>query len=382
MTDSKSDSESILLVDDEPTNLQVLFETLDGIGRKKLIAKDGKTALSIARKAHPELILLDIMMPGMDGFEVCRQLKSDPNTRDIPVIFLSALSGTEDKVHGLNLGAVDYVTKPFQPEEVIARVNTHLTIHRLNREVQNQKDKLEHELKIVSDLQRKLLPGKLPEISGLRLAVYYETSLYSGGDYYDVVQLPNNCWGFLMADAAGHGAPAAVEMAMTCTLFRSFPEPPVEPARVLSYLNRNLRKIYETSYVTAIYLVYDSRDRILRIARAGQPPPMVYRSAEEKAIELACAGVLPLGIESYEDVPVTETKMTPGDRLLLYTDGITERFNNDKQQYSEERLLKQLQMADRPDPQRLLDDIMNDVEQFAGGRAAEDDQALFLVVVE
>jgi len=382
MTDSKSDTESILLVDDEPTNLQVLFGTLEEIGCKKLIAKDGKTALAIARKTHPDLILLDIMMPGMDGFEVCRRLKSDPGTMDIPVIFLSALSATEDKVAGLNLGAVDYVTKPFQPEEVIARVTTHLTIHRLNREVQNQKDKLERELKIVSDLQRKLLPEHLPEISGLRLAVYYETSLYSGGDYYDVVELPNDCWGFLMADAAGHGAPAAVEMAMTCTLFRSFPEPPVEPDRVLSYLNRHLRKIYETSFVTAIYVVYDPNDRIMRIARAGQPPPMVYRSSEKKAIELVCAGVLPLGIESYDDVPITETKMAPGDRVLFYTDGITERFNNNKEQYSEERLLTQLQVEDRLDPQRLLDDIMSDVEQFAEGRAAEDDQALFLVVVD
>ncbi len=382
MTDEKSVKESLLLVDDEPMNLQVLFESLEGVGCKMLIAKNGETALSIARKAHPDLILLDIMMPGIDGFEVCRRLKADAATADIPVIFLSALSETADKVHGLQLGAVDYISKPFQPEEVIARVNTHLTIHRLNLEVQKQRDKLARELKVVSDLQLKLLPEKLPEINGLKLAVHYETSLYSGGDYYDVAELPDNRWGFLLADAAGHGAPAAVEMAMTCALFRSYPEPPIESDGVLSYLNRHLRKTYETSFVTAIYIIYDPVGHTLQIARAGQPPPMVYRSSENKATEVKCAGVLPMGLVGYEDIPVTEMQLNPGDRVLLYTDGITERFNYDNKQYGEERLLKQLERKDRPEPQRLLDDIMKDVEQFAGGRVAEDDQALLLLVID
>ena len=126
MGNNKSDTESILLVDDNPTNLQVLFQTLEGVGCKLLIAKNGNGALTIAGKALPDLILLDIMMPDIDGYEVCRQLKSDSATADIPVIFLSALGETEDKVKGLHLGAVDYITKPFQPDEVIARVNTHL----------------------------------------------------------------------------------------------------------------------------------------------------------------------------------------------------------------------------------------------------------------
>ncbi|MDX1708323.1 MAG: response regulator, partial [Desulfobacterales bacterium] len=147
-------TEAILLVDDNPTNLQLLFETLDGRGYKLLVAKDGNVALSIARKALPNLILLDIMMPDIDGYEVCRRLKADPATAEIPVIFLSALTDTKDKVHGLDLGAVDYVTKPFQPDEVIARVNTHLTIYRLkkaldqkNTELQEANERLEERVK-------------------------------------------------------------------------------------------------------------------------------------------------------------------------------------------------------------------------------------------
>jgi sigma-B regulation protein RsbU (phosphoserine phosphatase) len=216
MTDNNRETESILLVDDNPTNLQVLYQTLEVTGCKLLVAKDGETALGIAEKALPDLILLDIMMPGIDGFEVCTRLKKDPSTEGIPVIFLSALTDTKDKVRGLQLGAVDYVSKPFQPDEVIARVNTHLTIHRLKREVEQKKDALENELEVVSDVQCRLLPKNLPEIAGFKLAVHYETSLYAGGDYYDIAKLADNRWGFLVADAEGHSAPAAVMMAMTC----------------------------------------------------------------------------------------------------------------------------------------------------------------------
>ena len=115
-------NEKILLVDDNPTNLQVLFQTLEGRDYNLLVAKNGEMALSIARKALPNLILLDIMMPGIDGYEVCRQLKADPTTQEIPVIFLSALGDTKDKVQGLAIGAVDYVTKPFNFTDLMEKI--------------------------------------------------------------------------------------------------------------------------------------------------------------------------------------------------------------------------------------------------------------------
>jgi sigma-B regulation protein RsbU (phosphoserine phosphatase) len=382
MDQNNSDAESILLVDDNPTNLQVLFQTLDGIGCKLLIAKNGETALSIAGKALPDLILLDIMMPDIDGYEVCRQLKSVPATADIPVIFLSALGETEDKVKGLQLGAVDYITKPFQPDEVIARVNTHLTIHRLKREVESQKNQLEHELEVVSEVQRKLLPKQLPEIDGFKLAAYYETSRYAGGDYYDIIKMPDNQWGFLIADAEGHSAPAAVLMAMTCALFRAYPGIPADPAKMLDYLNEHLCKVADPSFMTALYAVYDADHKKIRLARAGQPLPMLYRFSENKAIEFPCAGVHPLGIEPYEmDVPVAEMQLEMGDRFLLYTDGVSERFNTAGEIYGEERVLRLLAGSSADDPQNVLAAIMADVESFAGKRPPDDDQTLLLGLV-
>jgi signal transduction histidine kinase len=128
----------ILLVDDTPTNLKVLAEALQGQGWKTLMAADGESAIEQVAYRRPDLILLDVMMPGIDGFETCRRLKADLATQDIPIIFMTALSDTLDKVRGLELGAVDYITKPFQQEEVIARTKLHLRLSQLTLKLEQE----------------------------------------------------------------------------------------------------------------------------------------------------------------------------------------------------------------------------------------------------
>ena len=137
--------ETLLLVDDNPTNLQVLYQTLEGHGYKLLLAKNGEDALNIVNKVHPALVLLDIMMPGMDGYEVCQQIKANADIADVAIIFLSALDDVKDKVKGFNSGAVDYISKPFQSEEVIARVETHIKIRQLEKTLEQKNKQLEED---------------------------------------------------------------------------------------------------------------------------------------------------------------------------------------------------------------------------------------------
>src|SRR5262249_6516850 len=151
-----------------------------------------KSAIEIAERTHPDLILLDVMMPEMDGFEVCRLLKANPALQDIVVIFLSALGEVEDKVAGLKLGAVDYITKPIQAEEVLARVANHLTVQRLQREVRVSRDELDQELASAALMQRLLLPQSLPVVGKLKFAAHYQTSRHAGGDYYDILPLSDD----------------------------------------------------------------------------------------------------------------------------------------------------------------------------------------------
>lgn len=157
----------ILIVDDTPTNLGVLFDFLADSGFKVLVARDGESALQKVEYAPPDLILLDVLMPGMDGFETCQRLKANESAKDIPVIFMTALADTVDKVRGLNLGAVDYITKPIQHEEVLARVNTHLSLRKMTKQLQEQNLRLQQEiaqrtqaeealLQLTSELERRV----------------------------------------------------------------------------------------------------------------------------------------------------------------------------------------------------------------------------------
>ncbi|MGB0389589.1 MAG: response regulator, partial [Ardenticatenaceae bacterium] len=134
---------SILIIDDNPTNLSVIVDYLSHCGFEIMVARHGKMGIKRAKYALPDLILLDVKMPQIDGFETCRRLKADAKTKDIPVIFMTALTSTQDKVRGFAVGAVDYVTKPIQHEEVLARITTHLTIRKLQKKLQKANHGLE-----------------------------------------------------------------------------------------------------------------------------------------------------------------------------------------------------------------------------------------------
>ena len=148
---------AVLIVDDDPANLELLFQHLSQAGYRVLVAETGQLALERAELAQPEAILLDVMMPGMDGFETCRRLKQQATTQAIPVIFMTALADTADKVKGFAAGGVDYVTKPFQPEELLARVQAHTTVYLLQKELRRKNSELEAALS-----QVKRLSGLLP----------------------------------------------------------------------------------------------------------------------------------------------------------------------------------------------------------------------------
>ena len=172
------DAERILLVDDDATNLDVLRHTLDGRGYRLFVTRNGESAIEVARRVHPVLVLLDVVMPGIDGYETCRRLKEDPQTREAAVIFLSSLDETKDKVRGLEVGAVDFVSKPFQKDEVVARVNTHLTLQRLRRQLESRNGELARELavaqELLTDARRRVegpLLGDSPAIRALRESI-------------------------------------------------------------------------------------------------------------------------------------------------------------------------------------------------------------------
>jgi phosphoserine phosphatase RsbU/P len=372
---------TILVVDDNPVNLQLLVRTLDGGGHRILAARSGRAALDIARKVHPDLVLLDVMMPDMNGFDVCRTLKADLDTRDAAVIFLSALGDVDGKVSGLMLGAVDYITKPIQPEEVQVRVSNQLTRQGLERELRHSRDRLDRELAKAGRLQQQLLPRALPSPAGLEFGTFYRTSRHAGGDYYDALDLGDGRVAMMVADVSGHGASAAIVMAMIRSVLHAHCGRQDDPGAMLGYINRHFEYLWDDAiFATAIYAVVDARQKTVRLACAGHPPPLLVRSHEPVRAP-AVDGTVPLFLGPMSEIPTSEHEMSAGDRLLFYTDGITDRENAGGVPYDLERLTSALDDGRGLPPASMVDCIVADLEMFADGHEADDDQTLLLVEV-
>ncbi|MCC3586391.1 response regulator [Microcoleus sp. PH2017_30_WIL_O_A] len=172
---SMSADKTILVVDDTPSNLQVLFDVLSEHDYRVAIAKNGETALQRIQLSQPDLILLDVMMPGIDGFETCKQLKANPDTRDIPVVFMTALSDSVDKIKGLSLGAVDYITKPIQCEEVLARIQVHLQLRNATGIMEQRTKELNEALENLKQAKTHLVQGeKMSALGHLVAGVAHE----------------------------------------------------------------------------------------------------------------------------------------------------------------------------------------------------------------
>jgi sigma-B regulation protein RsbU (phosphoserine phosphatase) len=373
---------TLLLVDDNPVNLQVLLRTLDGQGHRLLVARDGQSAIDIARRTSPDLLLLDVLMPGIGGFDVCRTLKADAALSNIPIIFLSALGEVPDKVAGLAVGAVDYITKPIQPDEVLARVDVHLARHRLERELRLANQRLNRELSRAAEMQRLILPRRLPQDARVRFAAHYRTSRFVGGDYYDVLPLPGERYLVVTLDVSGHGAPAAIVMAMIRTTVHGWAGNRESPAALLRHLHDCFACLEDSSvYATAVCAVVDAGRGTLRVACAGHPPPVLWRAGAGASL-LPCEATTPLLLMELAGVPETEHAITAGDRILFYTDGVTDRESASGDPYAADGLMRALARVGAASVEAAIAGLVDDLERFAGPAEPADDNTLLLLGID
>ena len=207
----------ILIVDDEPFNVDYLEQELEDLNYETITAVNGQDALEKIASESPDLVLLDIMMPVMDGYAVLEKVKANPAIRDIPIIVISANNDLQSVVKGIKLGAEDYLPKPFEPTLLQARIQSSLDKKRLHDLQDLYTKSLEREMNIARDIQKEFLPAKLPEVAGWDIAYYFKAAKEVAGDFYDAFILPDGTLTFLVADVCGKGIGAALYM----TLFRS-----------------------------------------------------------------------------------------------------------------------------------------------------------------
>ncbi len=314
-----SQPQTILIIDDTPLNVTLLDVILRPAGYRTLKAFSGAEGRALALQKSPSLILLDITMPGEDGITTCRILKADPRTSEIPVIFISALNSTNDKVSGFANGAVDYITKPFERTEVLARVAAHLQ----TREKITSALRQQHQ--ILDQLQRAQLgmlvkPEELPQAG---FAVCYRAVHAVGGDFYDVCPTKDGTFAYFVADISGHDLDVSFNTSAIKALFRQSAGADGSSEEILDSINRGVMPLFDNGmHMTGCLLRLDRLASTATLVNAGHLP-VIHLGADGSAALFEAEGDI-LGVFEHLVLKPASKRVRRGDRLFLYTDGLVE----------------------------------------------------------
>lgn len=371
----------ILIVDDEEINLSILVEGLKS-EYKINVAKNGENALRIARRNPPDLVLLDIMMPGMDGYEVCRQIRQIPELTEIPIMFLSSREELESKVIGFEAGANDYLTKPFEMLEVKARVHSLLKVKAYNDAV---KEQIASELKIAREIQMGMLPhdfSGLEKTYNVELEGILQPAREVGGDLYGVCGVEKDRLVIYIGDVSGKGIPASLFMVRAVSLALLLSREIIEPEQILYRLNNEL-SVDNPSYmfVTFLCAVYIPSTRTLTIANGGQCRPLLLRRGETPRPAVSNLGTA-LGIEQGIKFNQTELTLNPGDTIIFYTDGVTEALNQEEECYGDKRILEDTERLIGKSVSEITAGLLAKVHEFAGKASQSDDIAILTLHIK
>jgi len=369
------EKKTVLVVDDAPANLQIVNSILKDDYKIRVATSGAKALVLVKVKPQPDLILLDVVMPEMDGYEVCGILKATPEARDIPVIFLTGKTEADDETKGFHMGAVDYIHKPFLAAVVKARVHTHLMLREAREQLSRQLIAINSELEMARKIQLAILPHATPKITGLEIAARFVPMGSVAGDFYDFILIDEKHVGILIADASGHGLPAALiasmlQMALAAQLAHAS-----KPGHVLAGLNQALCGKFTTHFVTAAYIFLDLELRTMRYAGAGHPPILLWRTSTRNTAEIEENGMV-LGLFPDASYGETEMAMEPGDRVVLYTDGILEASNPSEELYGADRFKRFLEVNSSLEADDFSDALLDELSRWSGqsrGQGQKDD---------
>lgn len=365
----------VLLVDDAKANLDILVEGLKA-DHKLSLALNGEMALQAAARTPPDLVLLDIMMPGLDGYEVCRRLRQMPETAEVPIMFLSSLEEVQNKTRGFEAGANDYLTKPFDMLEVKARVRSLLKAKAYSDAV---KEQIASELRVAREIQMGMLPhdfAPFEQAYGVSFGAILEPAREVGGDLYGVCAAGPDRLVVFLGDVSGKGIPASMFMVRTISLARLLARDIVEPERILARLNDELAADNPSGmFVTFLCAVFEPKSGRLAMANAGHCRPVLLPAGEPARWAVKNLGTA-LGFEPGLEFERTELTLRDGDALVLYSDGVSEAFNPQEECYGNERLLTDADaLSGQPAP-GITTSLLQNVRSFAGSAPQSDDIAI------
>ena len=362
----------VLIVDDVKANVDILVEALRG-EYKLSVALAGQQAIDAVHRNPPDLVLLDIVMPDIDGYEVCRRLRAADETRELPIMFLSSLEDVTDKALGFEVGGNDYLTKPFEILEVKARVRSLLKAKSYADAV---KAAAERDLRIAREIQTGLLPADLPaQVQGTGLEVYavLEPAHQVGGDLYEVLRLGAGRVLVAVGDVSGKGIPAALFMAVTMTILRSMARQGHAPEEILRLLNDELlRQNPRGMFVTLQLVVFDPIHRTVTCASAGHHAAARLAPGRSPRLAFTSSGRV-LGLLPSDSIGSETLELTPGETFVLFTDGVTEAFDSNGELYGDERLVAHLEGCPGLSARETTLGVLDAVRRHAAGAKQSDD---------
>ena len=373
---------TILAVDDTPENLDVVKAILAPKYTVK-VAISGPVALKIVKKQPPDLILLDIIMQGMDGYEVCRALKADPDSREIPIIFLTAMDQITDEASGFDRGAADYITKPVNPRILEARVKTHLALKHSMDDLQSaysiiksQKDRMEEELNIGRNIQMSMVPLQFPAFPDrdeFDVFALLKPAREVGGDFYDFFLINQDELCLVVGDVSGKGVPAALFMAVTRTIIKTCAADNNSPASIIMRVNEALREDNpECMFVTLFLGICNVSTGEFTYTNAGHNRPYIKRANGKIECVHQLHGPI-AGAVSNISYKQEKLSLQSGDLLFMFTDGVSEAMDMDSNLYGDRRGTDCLIDMNGNDPRVAVDSIFASVKNFAGGARQSDD---------
>jgi sigma-B regulation protein RsbU (phosphoserine phosphatase) len=365
----------VLLVDDAKANLDILVEGLKS-DHKLSLALNGTMALQIAARNPPDLVLLDIVMPGLDGYEVCRRLRQMPETAEVPIMFLSSLEEVQNKTRGFEAGANDYLTKPFEMLEVKARVRSLLKAKAYSDAV---KEQIASELRVAREIQMGMLPHDFTAVEQayhVSFGAVLEPAREVGGDLYGICAASPERLVVFLGDVSGKGIAASMFMVRAISLARLLAREVAEPERILARLNDELAADNPSGmFVTFLCGVFEPVSGRLVLANAGHCRPVLLPAGQAPCWAVRNLGTA-LGFEPGLSFERTELTLREGDALIFYTDGVSEAFNPLEECYGTERLLADAAAFAGQSAPAMVAGLLQKVRAFAGPAPQSDDIAI------
>jgi serine phosphatase RsbU (regulator of sigma subunit) len=360
----------ILIVDDNPANVEIFEMRLAANNYEIITASDGEAGLAMAKERLPDLILLDIMMPKMDGIEVCRHLRADSSLPFMPIIMVTAKADSKDVVAGLEAGADEYLTKPVNHAALVARVKSMLRIKSLHDTVIEQSAQLQGQLKTATKIQSLFWPDIQDLEGGSHIWAEAIPAAYVSGDLYDVIPLPDGSLLAYVADVSDKGVPAALVMAALSTKIRSEAQNHYEIDALLQTVNKSTYNLTseEGFFATIVLTRYWPQSGKMQLALGGHLQPLWIADTDIR--NLPQIKGISLGVTQDAHYDKKEISLAPGESILLFTDGVIEAENEDHELFGNERLVGFLKDSNGPPwGKGLLEFISN----WRGNSSASDD---------